>query len=299
MNKVLVIVIAITLAVTAAQAANIDTAASGNWTTLGTWSGSVVPTTVDQARLRHDVTLSSSVSSISVLRVGRNTQTSVPTLTISSGGSLATMGNAIIADQLSGSLLINGGSLSVGDVLNIGGAASASGSVTVDSGSLSVVNLMRVGQSFNSTFTLNGGTVQARNMSIGTNSTFNLFGGSLTLTMATNAASVLQFSSVGSLLDIRSDAALNVGGNYVSTLDAAIAAGRVDWSLGTSTLGNLYGTGDQSWDDGSGSYLHAYYDSGNNRTIAWADMVAVPEPTTVSLVVLGVGLSFVRRRRMK
>jgi hypothetical protein len=289
-----------TVAVTVVQAANIDTAAAGNWTSTSTWSGGIVPGSADTARLRHGVTLDSGVSSITILRVGRTGQPSIPTLTISSGGSLATSGNAIIADQLNGSLLINGGSLSVGDVMNISGAASALGSVTVNSGSLSVVNLMRVGQSFNSTFTQNGGTVQARNMSIGTNSTFNLFGGSLTLTMATNAASVLLFSTVGSLLDIRNDAALNVGGNYVSTLDAAITAGRVDWSLGSSTLGSLYGTGDQTWGDGDGNYLHAFYDSGIERTVVWTDLVPVPEPSSASLSLLvGGGLLFVRRRLKK
>lgn len=300
MKKRSVILLAMTVAVTVARAANIDTVTAGNWTTTSTWSGGLVPTTLDQARLRHDVLVDSSVSSISILRTGRTGQPSAPTLTISSGGSLATTGNAIIADQLSGSLLINGGSLSVGDVMNIGAAASAIGSVTVDSGSLSVVNLMRVGQLFNSTFTQNGGTVQARNMSIGTNSTFNLFGGSLTLTMATNASSALQFSTVGSLLDIRNDATLNVGGNYISTLHTSVTAGWVDWSLGSSTLGNFYGTGDQTWDDGGGNYLHAFYDSGTDRTVVWTDLVAVPEPSSASLAVLaGAVLLFVRRRPMK
>lgn len=50
------------MASTAVQAANINTVASGNWTTTGTWAAGLVPTTLDQARLKHDVTLNSSVS---------------------------------------------------------------------------------------------------------------------------------------------------------------------------------------------------------------------------------------------
>ena len=131
---------------------------------------------------------------------------------------------------------------------------------------------------------------------VGINSSASLLGGSLQLGAL---LSPLSFNSAGSTLTIANAATLTLGGNQ-NTAIAGFAGGNLLWNNGSSTLGGLYGTGDQTFDNGFGSYLHSFYDSGAAKTYAWVDLVAapVPEPATLSLALLGgIGLLVGRRVR--
>jgi len=107
----------------------------------------------------------------------------------------------------------------------------------------------------------------------------------------------LTFNSAGSTLTIANAATLTLGGDMTTAI-AGFTSGNLLWATGSSTLGDLYGTGDQTFDNGFGSYLHSFYDSGAAKTIVWVDLVPVPEPTALSLALLG-GLGLLVGRRSK
>jgi hypothetical protein len=234
------------------------------------------------------------------VQIGRTTG-GAGNLEVTTGGVLnMTLGsNMEVGSQTVGTLLLSGGTINVLSALNISATATTtSGSfVTLSSGNLNVGTVLAVGKFANGTLTINGGSVVANTMpvgAVGINSSASLLGGSLQLGALLNP---LTFNSAGSTLTIANAATLTLGGNQ-NTAIAGFASGNLLWNNGSSTLGGLYGTGDQTFDNGAGSYLHSYFDGGANKTYVWADTVPVPEPAALSLALLGgIGLWVGRRTR--
>ncbi len=307
-NNVIMTALALTVASTVAQAANISSAPGGGlWSAGTTWQGGVVPgetvAVTDVARIVNTslVTLNYTPTyALGNVQIGRTTG-GAGNLEVTTGGVLnMTLGsNLEVGSQTVGTLLLSGGSISVLSALNISATATTSSgsSVTVNSGNLNVGTTLAVGKFALGTLTINGGSVVANTMpvgAVGINSSASLLGGSLQLGALVNP---LTFNSAGSTLTIANAATLTLGGNQ-STAVAGFAGGNLLWNNGSSTLGGLYGTGDQTFDNGFGSYLHSFYDGGLNKTVVWVDLVPVPEPTTLSLAVLG-GIGLLAGRRMR
>jgi len=309
MKKSALIALALAMASTAVQAANISsTVGGGLWSATTTWTGGVVPGTVgapgaDIARIVNGslVTLNSAVPiAMGNVQIGRTTG-GAGNLEVTTGGvlNMALSSNMEVGSQTVGTLLLSGGTINVLSALNITAAAGASGSsVTVNSGNLNVGTTLAVGKFANGTLMINGGSVVANAMPVGTvgiDSSASLLGGSLQLGALLNP---LTFNSAGSTLTIANAATLTLGGDKTTEI-AGFAGINLLWATGSSTLGGLYGTGDQSFDNGFGSYLHSFFDAGTTKTYVWVDTVApVPEPTTLSLALLsGLGLLVGRRSK--
>ena len=306
-NNVIMTALALAMASTVAQAANISSALGGGlWSATTTWTGGVVPgetvAVTDVARIVNTslVTLDYSPTyALGNVQIGRTTG-GAGNLKVTTGGVLnMTLGsNMEVGSQTVGTLLMSGGTINVLSALNITAAAGASGSsATVNSGNLNVGTALAVGKFGLGTLTINGGSVVANAMpvgAVGINSSASLLGGSLQLGALLNP---LTFNSAGSTLTIANAATLTLGGNQ-NTAIAGFAGGNLLWATGSSPLGGLYGTGDQTFDNGFGSYLHSFYDGGVNKTIVWVDLVPVPEPATLSLAVLG-GIGLLAGRRLR
>ncbi|VGO15737.1 hypothetical protein PDESU_04322 [Pontiella desulfatans] len=257
--------LAMAMAATMALGARIDTTGDGSWTnTPVVWSGGV-PGAADTARVGHDVTLNTDSVIVDKLTVGRGT---VGVLTISSGGNLIASNGVTIADTADGTLILNGGQMSV-----------INGGLTLGADT-------EVG-----TLTLNTGSIDANTLAIGTDrnapSTVNLFGGTFTV----NNAAGLGIKNGGSVLNIQNDAQLILAGDALAAIDG-FALTKILWADGSG----MAGIGDSTWDNGSGSYLHAEFD-GTNTTV-WTNET-IPEPATLGLVMMtATGLLVIRRRFM-
>ena len=310
-NNVIMTALALAMASTVAQAANISsTAAGGLWSAGTTWQGGVVPgetvAVTDVARIVNTslVTLNYQPTyALGNVQIGRTTG-GAGNLEVTTGGVLnMTLGsNMEVGSQTVGTLLLSGGTINVLSALNISAqAATSSGSsVTVNSGNLNVGTVLAVGKFASGSLMNNGGSIVAGNMNVGdagnlTISTVSLTGGSLELTGLTG----LSFNAVvGSKLSIANAATLTLGGDKTTAIAGFVSGGNLFWATGSSPLGGLYGTGDQTFDNGFGSYLHSFYDGGAAKTYVWVDLVPVPEPATLSLAVLGgIGLWAGRRTR--
>ena len=307
-SAVVLAALALAMASTIGQAANINsTVAGGLWSAGTTWSGGIVPgetlTVTDVARIVNGglVTLDYTPTyPLGNVQIGR-TAGGAGNLAVTAGGvlNMTSGSNLEVGSQTVGTLLMSGGTINVLSALNITAAVAASGSsATVDSGNLNVGTALAVGKYALGTLTINGGSVKANTMLVGTNginSFASLLGGGLELA----ATTPLTFNSAGSTLTIANAATLTLGGNQNSAI-AGFASVSLNllWNNGSSALGGTYGTGDQTFDNGAGSYLHSFYDSTATKTYVWVDTVAVPEPAALSLGLLGgIGLWVGRRTR--
>lgn len=293
MKKTLTSVLALAMAATLAQAANRRATVDGNWTNAAIWN--VAPTAADNAQIRAAVTVDSIVDITKIL-VGKNGGPG--TLTALAGSVVNASDNITVGEENAGALVLEGGTVDVIGAVNIGNNASTTGSLTIESGLLKFTSVLSIGNVSSGSMTMNGGSIIGNRLTYGTadglsDGAINLLGGTMTLTNITSG--VLNARSAGSLLTIGNDASMALGGDQLLNghLNSLVASNNLAWANGTSSLGSTYGTGDKTWDDGSGSYLHAAIDGG--ETIVWVDTV-IPEPATLGLVGIGVGLLYIRRR---
>ena len=310
MKKSALIALALAMASTAVQAVNYSSVVGGGlWSAPTTWGVATTPGSVglpgsDIARIVNGslVTLNSAVPiAMGNVQIGRNTG-GVGNFEVTTGGilNLTAASSLLVGDQTVGTFLMSGGTINDSGRVDITASVAASGSTaTINGGNLDVGLAINVGKFALGTLAINGGSVQALRMFVGTNginSFVNLQGGSLTLLDTLTGG--LTFNSAGSTLTIANDATLTLGGDRTTAI-AGFAGINLLWATGSSTLGGLYGTGDQTFDNGAGYYLHSFYDSVAAKTYAWVDTVApVPEPTTLSLALLG-GLGLLVGRRSK
>ena len=301
--------LALAMASTAVQAVNYaSVVAGGLWSAPATWGAATTPGSVglpgaDIARIVNGgwVTLNSTVPiAMGNVQIGRNTG-GAGNFEVTTGGilNLTAASSLLVGDQTGGTFLMSGGTINNTGRVDITASVLASGSTaTINGGNLNVGLAINVGKFAFGTLAINGGSVQALKMFVGTNginSFVNLQGG--TLTLLDTLTGGLTFNTVGSTLTIANAATLTLGGDKTTAV-AGFAGGNLLWATGSSTLGGLYGTGDQTFDNGFGSYLHSFYDSTPAKTYVWVDMVPVPEPATLSLALLGgIGLLVGRRVR--
>lgn len=206
---------------------------SGDWASTSTWNTILVPGSSvagDVAYVKgHSVTSSAAVAynlnglglltTGSVLRMQSGSSMTVTGMVTLSYGNLIVESNASlshvsasgyirIANQgngQTGSLTINGGTVTSGRTLLIGaaGAQGAQGTLTINSGSLTVTNQLQLGAGTNSSAMvfLNGGAAQVdyltfMNYGTGQTQSLTMVGGQLTLTTGNEAGS-LQFTDTG------------------------------------------------------------------------------------------------------
>ena len=261
MKKGILIGLAMAMTATMALGGRVETISDGNWTNAAIWEAPLLAG--DTARISHDVTLDSDSLLMSKVVVGRTTP---GVLTIASGGNLTVENSVTLADAADGTLVFNGGQMSVTAGGVILGTAATSG-----------------------TLTLNSGSVDALTLDIGIEntaaSTMNLFGGTFTV----NADAGLGIKNGGSVLNIKNDAQLILSGNSLDAIDG-FASAKIVWADGSG----MEGIGDRTWSNGSGSYLHAEFDGAD--TTVWTN-TTIPEPATLGMLLMGsAGMLWIRRR---
>jgi hypothetical protein len=303
MNKRIVIGMAIVaMAATAVQAVTYTAANDGLWSTTTTWSPVGTPGTaaLDIVRLGagKTVTLDSSVANaMGNINIGRSLLTG--NLIVNSGGFLGLYTNSTInvGDGGVGTLVMNGGTIT-GKTFKVsnGGVATANSSATIHGGTIGFNGAMTIGAQAAGSLTIDGGSVIADKLFMGTNgaafaATTTLTGGTLEVTGAgasafiINSASQFNIGGTGNLI-LNGDAWGIING-YVNSQD-------IVWNTGTGVAG----VGDRTWHSQNGTgYLHSDYDSLTGKTTVWVNET-IPEPATVGMLGLG-SLIVLLVRRMR
>ncbi|TSA34114.1 MAG: hypothetical protein D4R65_06725 [Verrucomicrobiaceae bacterium] len=188
----------------------------------------------------------------------------------STGAATVTSGTWAISKGLSvgqsgnGTLLINGGNVSLSGILspsaNIGAAAGSTGMVTVTSGTLEIANSLATGVLGNGTLLITGGNVSNKNGSVGfgSNSTGNVTvsGGNWTnngtLTVADSGTGKLVISGNGSVSDTTGTIANSAGSTGSVTVTGGNWTNSADLVVGRIGNGTLAISGNGSVSNSNG-----------------------------------------------
>lgn len=284
-----------------ADAATLRYRASGDWTLITdgaspgwgpnpTGVGTSLPGAGDDARINFGnnvVTVTSSVPAVNRVQIGVDESGNV---VVESGGTLTSNGDTLAGNNnaaAKGTLTVNsGGTVNVGNILWSANGGS-DGDITVNAGGqINVGNHLWLGATGTSIVNISGtlnqtggilglGTTNASTPSGGTATVNVTSGGLLALNNISSAAGLPSVQS-GSLLNITGTGEITLPGDFLGVLQNYEDAGKLVGDLGASDV---------------------TIDLVKNPGFTTAYISAIPEPSTVLLIGLGLGLAFVARRR--
>lgn len=286
--------------------------ASGDYSVAGNWDTALVPGAGETAAVG-----GVKVATVSTTEsIGSIHMTSGGAFTISAGGTLTASAQALVGNGSTGSILVDGGVLSIGTEFALGVGGGAVGTVTLNSGSLTSLSLLGVGWGGGSgTLTVNGGVANLNQLTLGSfggNGDIIINGGSVFASGNLNGTSA---GGVGTVVinggELSANAlAFGIGGTQSLDLNGgqiiARSAGFSQVASSTFNIGDgelifqgatvaavdsLIDTGGGTWIfDGSGS--RSVTDDGlGNITVT-----SIPEPATMGLIALFGGAVLASRR---
>ena len=307
MNKRIAIGIAVmAMAATAVHAATGDAVVPGGlWSATTTWAGGIVPGTLSATNIVSitggaTVTLDSSVpQNVNRIQVGQSgTAGTTGALIINSGASVTSTNSINVGMNRIGSFTMTGGNVTNLGTFNVacnGGGGTGSAAI---SGGVMTNKAITIGGNTNGTLSVTGGQLLGTTLTLG-NASSNLFSGAVTLTggsieLSTSANGlVINNGNTASKLTIGNTGELIWNDSHVADIATMVAASKIVWSSGSSTLNSTYGLGDQTWTNGI-YFLHADYSSTDLKTRVWAD--TIPEPATIGMIGLGALITLLIRR---
>lgn len=285
--------------------------ATGDYSVAANWDTALVPGAGEVAAVGGvkvaTVTTTQAIGSIHA--------TSGGAFTLAAGGDLTASAQALVGNGSTGSILVDGGALSIGTEFALGVGGGAAGAVTVNSGSLTSLSLLGVGWGGGSgTFTVNGGVVNVNELSIGAfggNGDIILNAGTISASGNFNGA----IAGTGNLLingGVMSATSLNFGGAGTQLLDLnggqliANSGGFAAHANSTFNIGDgelifrnvakvdvdFLIDNNGTWNfDGTGG-IRSVTQVGNDVVVT-----TIPEPSTMALMgLVGIALIGIRRR---
>ncbi|MBC2594357.1 PEP-CTERM sorting domain-containing protein [Ruficoccus amylovorans] len=322
------------LSLAPAYGANIDLGTSGDWSVPGNWVGGVLPSDLDTAVIKNDLTatIGSYTVTVNGATVGTTSNNStVGTLNVNTGGALVTVGSHLtVGNRGIGTVNVNGGTINAGGASvnkdiwlgqNSNSSDSGSGTLNLYSGTVTTRTLM-LGRSNGNYYYSEGflniydGSLTASVLSVGLTTNYSvatygeiLISGALA-TVTVNGDIVLDNSKITYALADEGVTKITATGNVtlagelalevlsgVGVLPSSIILLETDTSQTITGTFDGYTSGETyTWGSITGTYV-----IDDVLKQVRIDNISIPEPASTALMVGGLAalLVFLQRRRRR